>query len=61
MYHSVVFLVLACKFVLLDYTVGIIIGMSAEHKSVLGTAVHSLGIHVIARFAVPYKPATLLP
>ena len=60
-HHAVVLLVLAGKFVLLDESVRIVSGMGTEHYSVLGAAVHSLCIHIVAGFGVAHQPAALLP
>ena len=61
MNHAVIFLVLSCKFMLLDLACGIIVCVSAHYKAVLSASVHCLSIHVIARLAVLYQPSVLLP
>ena len=59
--HTVIFLVLAGKLVLLDLALSIVVGMGAEHQSVLGASFHSLGIDIVARLLVLHQPAVLLP
>ena len=59
--HTVIFLVLAGKLVLLDLALSIVVGMGAEHQSVLSASFHSLGIDIVARLLVLHQPAVLLP
>ena len=46
---------------LLDYAVGVVVGVGAEHQAVLSPAAHCLGVDVIALPGVLHQPAALLP
>ena len=56
MLHTVVFLVAASEFVLLDEALVVVINVGGEYYAILGVAVHSLGIEIIARLGVLYQP-----
>ena len=59
--HAVLFLVLACKLMLLDGTAGVVVRMCAHHESVLCTAIHCLCIHIVVRLLVLHEPSLFLP
>ena len=59
--HAVLLLVLAGELVLLDLAGEVVVHIGAEHDSVLGTAVHRLGVNIVALLLVLYQPAFLLP
>ncbi len=59
--HAVVFLVFAGELMLFDFSLGIIVGVSAQHKTVLCPSVHGLGIYVVARLSVLDQPSFVLP
>ena len=59
--HAVIFLILAGKLVLLYAAIHVIISMGTEYESVLSPAVHGLGIYIITRLRIPYKPPSLPP
>ena len=59
--HAVLLLVLAGELVLLDFAGEVVVHIGAEHDSVLGTAVHRLGVNIVALLLVLYQPAFLLP
>ena len=50
--HPVVFLLFPCELVLLDLPLHVVIRMGADHKPVLGPAVHCLGVDIIVRTIV---------
>ena len=60
-HHPVVLLVLARELVLLYGSRTVVVGMGAEHDSVLGPAVHGLRIDIVAGTGVAHQPAPLLP
>ena len=60
-HHPVVLLLLEGELVLLDYAACVVVGVSAEHKAVLGPAAHCLGVDVIALLGILHQPAALLP
>ena len=51
----------AGELVLLDLAGEVVVHIGAEHDSVLGTAVHRLGVNIVALLLVLYQPAFLLP
>ena len=59
--HTIVLLILAGELMLLDLAGSVVVGVGAEHKTILGTALHGLGIHVIALLGVTLEPALGLP
>ena len=60
MYHAVLFLVLACKFVFLYHSVDVVFHMGAYNKTVQRLAVHCLRIDVVLFLVVLHEPAVLL-
>ena len=54
--HTVVFLVAASEFVLLDEALVVVINVGGEYNAILGVAVHCLGIEIIARLGVLHQP-----
>ena len=59
--HSVIFLVLAGKLMLLDLAFSIIVSVGTYDKSVLCASIHCLCVYVIARLSVLDKPSLFLP
>ena len=60
MLHAVLLLVAACQFVLLDYTVHVVVHVGTYHQTELCLAVHGLCVDVVALLLVLYKPTVLL-
>ena len=60
MLHAVFLFVATGKFVLLDYTVHIVIDEGSYNETVLCLAIHCLGVDVILLLVVLYKPTFLL-
>ncbi len=60
MLHAILFLVAACQLVLLDATSHIVVGMGADHKTVLRLAVHRLSINIIMFTRILDEPALIL-
>ena len=59
--HAVVLFVLAGELMLLDLSGSIVVGVGAEHETVLGAAFHCLGIDIIALLGIPAEPSLSLP
>ena len=59
--HTVILFVFAGKLVFLDLACHIIFYVGTYYKTVLGAAVHSLGIYVVVLFRILYQPSFLLP
>ena len=59
--HTVVFLVLAGQFVLLDLAGGVVVGVGAQDEAVLGPLAHGLGIDVVLLLVILHQPALLAP
>ena len=59
--HAVVFFVLAGELVLLDLSGSVVIGVGAKHKTILGAALHGLGIDIITLLGIPAEPSLGLP
>ena len=58
--HTILFLVTAGKFMLLDDTRHIIIYICTHHKTILCLAIHGLCIDIILFFIILLQPAVLL-
>ena len=60
MLHAVLFLVTAGELMLLDYARHVIIHVGTYHQTILGLAVHGLGIDVILFLIILLQPAFFL-
>ena len=60
MLHAVLLLVATGEFVLLDAVLHIVVDIGGYHKSVLGAAVHRLGIYVVVLLVVLNEPSVTL-
>ncbi|CCX63979.1 unknown [Prevotella sp. CAG:1058] len=58
--HTVFFLVAACKLVLLDDAVKVVLNICTDNKAILRLAIHCLGIYVILFLIVLLKPTLFL-
>ena len=60
MLHAVFLLVAACQLMLLDGSVEIVVDEGANHETILGLAIHGLGVDVILLLVVLYQPSLVL-
>src|SRR5664279_1269559 len=61
MYHPILLLIGACKLMLFNHSLQIVIDRSTSDNSILGTPFHRLGINVEMRDFILKKPSFLLP
>ncbi|OPZ98060.1 MAG: hypothetical protein BWY72_00989 [Bacteroidetes bacterium ADurb.Bin416] len=59
MLHAVFLLVAAGQFVLLDAAFQVVVHVGTHHQTVLGLAIHGLGIDVVAICLVLHQPAVV--
>ena len=60
MLHTILFLITARQFVLLDTTCHVVVRMGTDHESVLGLLIHGLSINIIMFMLVLHQPALIL-
>ena len=59
-FHAVFFLVATCKFMFFDFSGHIVVDIGSNYESILGLAVHCLGIDVVMLVSVLHEPSFVL-